>query len=154
MPTFTAEALLAFVLAHKCVPPAIAPVMVGVALHENPTLDPAAINLNLNGTADVGIAQVNTSNFGWTGLTQKTALDPCANIHAAMMVFFAKYNGNPPDVIKVKYAHGAEKAVEQVGALVATELSPVQQDDAGSQPDDALHDAVHSHTSPHVMDRK
>src|SRR5207245_2613204 len=91
MSTMTVPALLAMITAQHCVPASMANVMVGIAMHENPKLDTDAINHNRNGTLDAGIAQVNSSNFGWTGL--KNPFDPCANLHAAMMVLFAKYNG-------------------------------------------------------------
>jgi hypothetical protein len=97
----TVQAALAIAL--KCLPSAVAPVMVGIAQHES-GLDPAAVHHNANGTDDVGIAQVNTSNFGWTGLTWQTALEPCASFRAGAMVLFAKYNGNPPATVKTAYA--------------------------------------------------
>jgi hypothetical protein len=93
----------ALVIALKCVPPAVAPVMVAIAQHES-GLDPAVVHHNAKGTDDVGIAQVNTSNFAWTGLTWQTALDPCANFRTGAMVLFAKYNGNPPAMVKTAYA--------------------------------------------------
>lgn len=93
----------AMAIANACVGPALAPVMVGIAQHES-GLDPSARHLNSNGSWDIGIAQVNTSNFGWTGLTEKTALDPCKNLQAGAKVLLAKYNGSPPDVVKAAYA--------------------------------------------------
>ena len=95
----------ALAIAMKCLPPAVVPIMVGIAQHES-GLDPAAVHHNANGTDDVGIAQVNSANFGWTGLTWQSALDPCANLRAGAMVLFAKYNGDPPDALKATY--GAE----------------------------------------------
>jgi Transglycosylase SLT domain len=94
----------ALAIALKCVPPAVAPVMVGIAQHES-GLDPAAVHHNANGTTDWGLVQVNSSNFAWTGLTPSTALDPCANLRAGAMVLFAKYNGNPPAAAKIAYAN-------------------------------------------------
>jgi 2-iminobutanoate/2-iminopropanoate deaminase len=82
--------------------PAVAPIMVGIARHES-GLDPAAVHHNANGTIDVGIAQVNSANFGWLGLTMATAFDPCRNIAAGARVLFAKYNGHPPDVVKAAW---------------------------------------------------
>jgi hypothetical protein len=114
----TVQAALAIAL--KCVPPAVAPVMVGIAQHES-GLDPAVVHHNANGTYDVGIAQVNTSNFGWTGLTWQTALDPCANFRAGAKVLFAKYNGNPPDAVKAAYADDVLKRLQP-----ASDASPIQ----------------------------
>lgn len=90
-------------IALQCVPPAVAPIMVGIAQHES-RLDPTAIHHNPNGTVDVGIAQVNSANFSWLGLTMETALDPCRNFAAGAKVLFARYNGNPPDAGKALYA--------------------------------------------------
>lgn len=119
MPTLTAQALLAFIAAHNCVSPSLAPVMVGIAAHES-HLDPLAIHKNANGTFDVGLTQVNTSNFGWLGLTMESALDPCRNIAAGAAVLLARYNGSPPDPIKAKYAAGA--------------LAQIRATDSGGQP--------------------
>lgn len=83
----TVPAVMALIALHGCVPPALAPVMVGIAQHES-GLDPLAVRRNPNGTVDVGIAQVNSSNFGWLGLTAQTALDPCRNMAAALKVLF------------------------------------------------------------------
>jgi hypothetical protein len=94
----------ALAIAMKCLPPAVAPIMVGIAQHES-GLDPAAVHHNANGTDDVGIAQVNTANFAWTGLTWQTALQPCASFRAGAMVLFARYNGNPPAPVKTAYAN-------------------------------------------------
>lgn len=113
MSTFTVPALLAFITANQCVPASMATVMVGVALHENPKLDTDARHLNANGTWDLGLAQVNETNLRWTGL--KDPLNPCQNLHAAMMVLFAKYNGNPPDAGKAVYATGLLAAIPKDG---------------------------------------
>jgi soluble lytic murein transglycosylase-like protein len=79
--------------------------MVGIAQHES-SLDPVAIHRNANGTLDVGLAQVNSANFAWLGLTLQTALDPCRNLAAGARVLLAKYNGNPPESVKAAYADG------------------------------------------------
>jgi hypothetical protein len=113
----------ALAIALKCLPPAVAPVMVGIAQHES-GLDPAAVRHNPNGTADVGIAQVNTSNFGWTGLTWQTALEPCANFRAGAMVLFAKYNGNPPDAVKAAYANDVLQRLQAPAAAPASPPCP------------------------------
>jgi hypothetical protein len=111
--TMTAQALLAFIAAHNCVSPSLAPVMVGIAMHES-KLDPWRIHKNENGTFDVGLAQINSSNFGWLGLTMETALDPCRNLAAGAAVLLARYNGSPPDAVKAKYAAGALAQIQAV----------------------------------------
>lgn len=101
----TLEALLAIALTCQPLPASLAPIMVGIAQHES-GLDPTAIHHNTNGTVDVGLAQVNSANFGWLGLTMQTALDPCTNLAAGARVLFARYNGNPPDSVKAVYSAG------------------------------------------------
>lgn len=113
MSTVTAQALLAFIAAHECVSPKLAPIMVGIAQHES-GLDPAKVHRNANGTFDVGIAQINTSNFGWLGLTWETALDPCRNLAAGAAVLFARYNGSPPDPVKAAYASAVMARIRAV----------------------------------------
>lgn len=118
MATLTTAAALA--IAVKCVGPALAPIAVGVALHENPRLDIEVVNHNRNGTDDHGLAQINDVNFGWLSqalhqpINAQTILDPCTNFKASMAVLFAKYNGNPPDAIKATYAEGAMRRVQLV----------------------------------------
>jgi hypothetical protein len=122
MTAMTAAAAIA--LALRCVGPSLAPVMVGIAQHES-GLDPAAIHHNTNGTVDVGLAQVNSANFGWLGLTMQTALDPCQNLAAGARVLLAKYNGNPPNVGKVAYASAVTariRALDGDGAVTVAEI--------------------------------
>jgi Transglycosylase SLT domain len=128
----TAQAALAIAL--KCLPPAVAPVMVGIAQHES-GLDPSAVHHNANGTTDWGLAQVNSSNFSWTGLTPNTALDPCANLRAGAMVLFAKYNGNPPAAVKIAYANDVMRRLQPapgappIQAILSTPDPPPEPDD-------------------------
>lgn len=123
----TREALL-FIAMHQCptlpMPEVLGPVMVAYAQHENHPLDPLAVNHNPNGTYDMGIAQVNSRNFGWTGL--KDWRDPCQNLTAAAKVWFARYNGNPPDELKALYAAGmfAKLGVRQSQTATVTEVQP------------------------------
>lgn len=100
----TLEAILAIALTCPTLPPSLAPIMAGIAMHESGG-DPNAVHHNTNNlTTDYGLAQVNTVNLGWTNLTNP--FDPCANLTAGAKVLFAKYNGNPPDSIKAIYAAG------------------------------------------------
>jgi Transglycosylase SLT domain len=104
----------AMALALQCVPPSVAPIMVGIAQHES-GLDPVAIHRDANGTVDVGLAQVNSANFAWLGLTLETALDPCRNLAAGARVLLAKYNGNPPDAAKAAYATAVTARIRDLG---------------------------------------
>jgi soluble lytic murein transglycosylase-like protein len=114
----------AMALALQCVPPSVAPVMVAIAEHES-GLNPVAIHRNANGTVDIGLAQVSSSNFAWLGLTLQAALDPCRNLAAGARVLLAKYNGNPPDSLKATYTSGimANLAHGQVAAVPSTPLA-------------------------------
>jgi hypothetical protein len=88
MTTFVTQTALG--LALKCLPPALAPIAAGIALHENPKLDMQAVNHNANGTRDYGLAQINSANFGWlsvsmhTPVNERTIFDPCINLQASM----------------------------------------------------------------------
>lgn len=116
MTTLTVPALLTLIATHHCVPPSLANVAVGIALHES-RLVTDAVNHNPNGTYDYGLMQINSSNFSWLHLSSNTALDPCANIAAGLKVFFVKYNGNPPPLVAERYAAAAINAAWQVDAI-------------------------------------
>jgi hypothetical protein len=126
---------IALGIALKCLPPALAPIAAGIALHENPKLDPKAIHHNVNGTRDYGLAQVNSANFAWlaaslrTPVNERTILDPCLNLQAGMRVLFARYNGNPPDAMKAAYA---ADIVAKIPADAS--LPPAKQGDADESP--------------------
>jgi hypothetical protein len=100
---------LALAIAVQCVGPLLAPVAVGIAKHES-SLNETATHRNVNGTTDYGLGQINSSNFAWLSLSlqttvdARTVMDPCLNMRAAMRVLFARYNGNPPDIVKAVYA--------------------------------------------------
>jgi len=42
-------------------------------------------------SVDVGLAQINSKNFEWVGLTPENAFDPCPNISAAAQILTANY---------------------------------------------------------------
>jgi len=44
-------------------------------------------------SVDIGLGQVNSRNLAVLGLTVRTALDPCANLHGAAAVLAANYVG-------------------------------------------------------------
>jgi hypothetical protein len=120
MTAMTAAAVLA--LANACVGPSLAPVMTGIAMHESRG-DPAAVNRNAKGTVDVGLAQVNSSNFGWLGLTMQTAMDPCTSLQAGARVLLAKYNGSGPAT--VAYAASVTARIRALdGTIAVTAPSP------------------------------
>jgi type IV secretion system protein VirB1 len=67
--------------------------VVGIAQHES-ALDPTRIHQNADGSRDYGLMQINERNFGWLGLTEQTALDPCHSIAAgaAVLTALSRYN--------------------------------------------------------------
>jgi hypothetical protein len=99
-------------VALKCLPPALAPIAVGITRGENPKLDLQAVNHNANGISDYGLAQFNFANFAWlsrsmrTPVNERTILDLYINLQSSVQVLFAKYNSNPPDVLRAAYAAG------------------------------------------------
>jgi hypothetical protein len=120
MIAMTTAAVLA--LANTCVGPSLAPIMTGIAQHES-GLDPTIVHHNANGTVDVGLAQVNSANFGWLGLTMQTALDPCSNLAAGARVLLVRYNGNPPDTVKAAYASAVTARIHHLDGAAT---SPVE----------------------------
>lgn len=107
----------AIALALSCgIPQPLAPVIVGIAQHES-GLNPNAINHNSNGTQDVGLAQVNTVNFGWLGIHSiAEALDPCVSLTGGLRVLFARYNGSPPPEVAKAYAESVWARVKAIKA--------------------------------------
>lgn len=101
-------------LAAKCAPQVAVSTLHAIAKVES-GLNPLAINVNgqwriqrqprdideakawlrwlvANGhSVDVGLMQVNTMNFKWTGLTPDNAFDPCINLAAGASVLQAAY---------------------------------------------------------------
>jgi hypothetical protein len=147
MTAMTVPVLLALIASRGCVPPAVAPVMVGLALNEgHGHLYPFAIHDNATGRGyfpdtaaaavqlassllaaghdlDAGVAQVNVRNWHWTGLTLASAFDPCASIAAGSKVLFARYNGNPPDTVKATYAAGVLSKIQIGGGFPAAPIA-------------------------------
>jgi hypothetical protein len=125
---------VALAIALKCLPPALAPIAAGIALHENPKLDPQAVSHNANGTSDYGLAQINSANFAWlsqsmqTPVNVRTIFDPCINLQASMRVLFARYNGSPPDPVKAAYAADVMARIPP-GAEPRAERQQVDSDD-------------------------
>ena len=48
-------------------------------------------------SVDLGLAQINSKNLGWLGLTVEAAFDPCRNLAAAARVLQAGYDGGAAD---------------------------------------------------------
>jgi type IV secretion system protein VirB1 len=99
-------------LAQQCAPQ-IAPEAIMSIVSVESHLDPLAINVNHVGpvyamstdaavglatrwikagySVDLGLAQVNSHNLGWTGLSIASAFDPCANLAAAAKILEPAY---------------------------------------------------------------
>jgi len=92
--------------------------LAGYAQHENPKLIPNIVGpVNPNGTRDYGLAQINERNFGWLGLTYKTALEPCASLHAAAqyLVAMSVYNtGDRERGFRNGYVRAGIEAMDRV----------------------------------------
>lgn len=60
--------------------------------------DPNAMHLNRNGSRDIGLMQINSSNLSWLGLSEDALRDPCINVAAAAAVLaqFSSYNSGSP----------------------------------------------------------
>jgi hypothetical protein len=69
----------ALIVASVCQPgdvPRVDPnLLVKVAQHES-GLQTDAVNVNRNGTRDIGLMQINEQNFGWLGVTARDLVDP------------------------------------------------------------------------------
>lgn len=116
MPSLTLSAALA--LAAACGGGLDPQMLVGIAKVES-GLDPAAIHVNRNGSRDIGLMQVNTSNFQLLGLDEKSALDPCVSLAAGahLLKIFSGYNtGSPSRGIVNNYAASVVGAVQAIRA--------------------------------------
>ena len=106
--------------------PAATPLVVAIVEHESGG-DTQAVNHNKNGTDDVGLGQINTSNlpmlsalFGRPVTSELLKADPCLNLRAAEAILLVRYNGRPPVSVGVKYVqsvtsriHSADDAPRQ-----------------------------------------
>jgi Transglycosylase SLT domain len=121
----TVQAALALALTCN-IPEPVVPIIVGIAKHES-GLNTEAINHNTNGTLDAGLAQLNSSNWGWLGIhSLAQALDPCTNLRGGVRVLLARYNGNPPDSGKALYSAAVLAAIPKP----STTKMPAQNDEA------------------------
>jgi type IV secretion system protein VirB1 len=102
----------ALAMAHQCAP-GIAPEALLSIVSVESGFDPLAINVNHVGrfradtaveavtiatqwisagySVDLGLAQVNSNNLGWSGLSVADAFDPCANLTAAEKILQLSY---------------------------------------------------------------
>ena len=102
-------------LALTCAPEVDPAMIAGIATTES-HLDPSAVHINIDGSRDVGLMQINERNFGWLGLTPQTALDPCQSIRAAAQLLqsYSRYNtGSPVAGFSNGYVQRVRAAIEQ-----------------------------------------
>jgi type IV secretion system protein VirB1 len=111
----------ALALAVQCAPGVDPVTLVGIAKHES-GLDPTRINVNSNGSRDLGLMQINESNFEWLGLTATTAMDPCRSLAAGALVLksLSAYNSGSP----TKGMHYAELVTASIHQVKATAPAP------------------------------
>ena len=140
-------------LAMQCVPPDAASLMVGISQHES-GFNPLAIHDNLTRrsyapatkdeaervvaalvaaghSVDAGIAQINSANWQWTGLTARSVFDPCLNLSAGVKVLLARYNGSPA------YAGSVLQIINQAPAS-AESASPTSSPTLSASPESAI----------------
>jgi Transglycosylase SLT domain len=73
------------------------------------SFNPSAVSKqNSNGTQDFGLMQINSANFAALGLNSSTALDPQANLNAAMSLLaqYTNQYGDNPQLIAWAYNAG------------------------------------------------
>lgn len=117
-----------------------------IATHES-GLYPERIHQNSDGSADVGLMQINSKNFDWLGLTMANALNPCVSIRAGAEVLtaFSRYNtGSPTRGIENGYALAVQ------GVHVETLTPPLSSADlpAPRSPNDPPLTSVFARPSP------
>lgn len=106
-------------------------------------------NKNPNGTHDVGIGQINSSNFGHLGLTEQQLRDPATNLSASARIFGEQWAKNNGDVgAALAGYNGSGPAAQDYAARAAVRLKgwgypnvppTAPPTDAGTmQPSDAL----------------
>ena len=107
-------------LSQTCAP-TVAPQTLAAIAHVESRFDPLAIGVNRGprprarprdaaeaaaiataliargSNVDLGIAQINSANLGWLGLSVEAAFDPCRNLEAAGVVLTAGYRPASPD---------------------------------------------------------
>jgi hypothetical protein len=126
MSLMTLEALRILLQTHACVVPAMVPIILARAQVENHALDTTSVHANPNGTIDAGLMQINSINWTWTGLlTPADRFDPCKSAHAAQMVEFRDYNGNPPPMLRDAYIARTTAALSKVRFDVAGVAIPL-----------------------------
>ena len=91
----TAAAVLA--LASTCQHTFAPKTILAIAQQES-GLNAAAVHINRDGSTDRGLMQINDRNFGFLGMTPRTAENPCASIAAAEAILRAMsgYNSGSP----------------------------------------------------------
>jgi len=106
--------------------------------------NPAAINTsNTNGTADYGLMQINSSNLASLGLDSSSALDPQANINAAMQLLssYTQKYGDNPNLIAWAYNAGpgsvSSGSVPQSTSSYISQVLANQQNFSGIAPADS-----------------
>lgn len=123
----TVAAVLA--LAASC-QSAVSPATIAKIAWVESSFDPARTHVNRDHSTDVGLMQINSKNFGWLGLTEADALDPCKSIKAGAEVLtaYSRYNtGSPIRGITNGYAEavaGAKVAVVPSTPLALPRSSP------------------------------
>jgi hypothetical protein len=106
----------ALALATACQSVVAPATIVGIAQQES-GLEPSRVHHNRDGSIDVGLMQINSRNWAWLGLDERTALDPCRSIAAgaAVLMHFSQYNSGSP-TRSLRYALAVAHQTEAVSA--------------------------------------
>lgn len=90
------------------------------------SFNPTAVSQpNRNGTVDYGLMQINSSNLSSMGLTPSSALDPQANINAAMQLlagYSTQYGGDPTAIANAYNAGPAGTAPQSYISSVLSNM--------------------------------
>lgn len=97
--------------------------LVAIAQQES-GLNPRAVNLNRNGTADYGLMQINSENLASIGLSPAEVMEPCLNVHlgAWILAKFIKTHGPTWRAVGA-YNAGSKPANETLRANYASKVA-------------------------------
>lgn len=101
-PAVSPRTLAAVAFAESRFDPLAIGVNRGAPLARRPSDRPDAIRIVRTRLArgenlDLGLAQINSANLGWLGLSAEEVLDPCRNLNAAAVVLGEGYGPEPGD---------------------------------------------------------
>lgn len=116
-------------LALQCVSPKAVDIVVGIVEHESGG-NTMAMNRNKNGTIDVGLGQINSSNLDTLSVLfhrnvtiSSLRSEPCLNLKASEAILFIRYNGHPPAEVGASYARAVLQRINDPGVGITGTLT-------------------------------